>query len=89
MQIFLRAHRQHADAVDPVHTAVRNCTVCGTRAYGCLIEVKIFWPWTKAINQLLKMGVRAEQQALAKWGLNFVIDEYLPAKLKKVSQFLP
>jgi DNA topoisomerase-6 subunit A len=46
-------------------------------------------PWTKAINQLLKMGVRAEQQALAKWGLNFVIDEYLPRKLKNKKSFLP
>lgn len=45
-------------------------------------------PWVKAINQLLKMGVRAEQQALAKWGLNFVIEEYLPRKLKERS-FLP
>jgi DNA topoisomerase-6 subunit A len=46
-------------------------------------------PWQKAIEQLLKMGVRAEQQALAKWGLNFVIDEYLPVKLKKPERFLP
>jgi DNA topoisomerase VI subunit A len=46
-------------------------------------------PWTKAINQLLKMGVRAEQQALAKWGLNFVIDDYLPRKLKNKKGFLP
>jgi DNA topoisomerase-6 subunit A len=45
--------------------------------------------WQKAINQLLKMGVRAEQQALAKWGLNFVIDEYLPHKLKHRDKFLP
>jgi len=45
--------------------------------------------WQKAITQLLKMGVRAEQQALAMWGLNFVIDEYLPRKLKAVSKFLP
>jgi DNA topoisomerase-6 subunit A len=45
--------------------------------------------WRKAIQQLLKMGVRAEQQALAKWGLNYVIDEYLPAKLKNTSKFLP
>ncbi len=30
-----------------------------------------------AIKQLLKMGVRAEQQALAKWGLNYFIEEYL------------
>ena len=46
-------------------------------------------PWQKAIEQLLKMGVRAEQQALAKWGLNYVIDEYLPAKLRNPQQFLP
>lgn len=46
-------------------------------------------PWEKAINQLLKMRVRAEQQALAKWGLNYVIDEYLPAKLKLTKNFLP
>jgi DNA topoisomerase-6 subunit A len=35
------------------------------------------------------MGVRAEQQALAKWGLNYVIDEYLPRKLEDRSRFLP
>jgi DNA topoisomerase-6 subunit A len=46
-------------------------------------------PWQKAINDLLKMGVRAEQQALAKWGLNYVIDEYLPAKLANPRAFLP
>ncbi len=46
-------------------------------------------PWSKAMEQLLKMGVRAEQQALAKWGLNYVIDEYLPAKLRAVEKFLP
>ncbi len=46
-------------------------------------------PWQKALEQLLRMGVRAEQQALAKWGLNFVIDEYLPRKLKNTKGFLP
>jgi len=46
-------------------------------------------PWQKAIEQLLGMGVRAEQQALAKWGLNYVIDEYLPRKLEQRAQFLP
>ena len=45
--------------------------------------------WQKAINQLLKMGVRAEQQALAKWGLNYVIEEYLPQKLDQRARFLP
>jgi len=29
------------------------------------------------------------EQALAKHGLNFVIDEYLPTKLKEASKFLP
>jgi DNA topoisomerase VI subunit A len=46
-------------------------------------------PWQKAMNDLLAMGVRAEQQALAKWGLNYVIDEYLPRKLASPAQFLP
>jgi DNA topoisomerase-6 subunit A len=45
--------------------------------------------WQKAIQQLLKMGVRAEQQALAKWGLNYVIEEYLPRKLDQTARFLP
>jgi DNA topoisomerase VI subunit A len=45
--------------------------------------------WVKAIEHLLKMGVRAEQQALAKHGLNYVIDTYLPEKLKHPERFLP
>jgi len=46
-------------------------------------------PWTKAMSDLLKMGVRAEQQSLARWGLNYVIDEYLPQKLANPDKFLP
>jgi len=46
-------------------------------------------PWQQALEQLLEMGVRAEQQALAKWGLNYVIDEYLPNKLRNTGAFLP
>jgi DNA topoisomerase-6 subunit A len=46
-------------------------------------------PWRKAIEQLIKMGVRAEQQALAKWGLNYVVEEYLPRKLERTADFLP
>ncbi len=45
--------------------------------------------WVRAFEQLLSMKVRAEQQALAKWGLNYVIDEYLPRKLKSPGSFLP
>jgi len=45
--------------------------------------------WVKAIEKLLQMGVRAEQQALAKWGLNYVIEHYLPRKLADRRSFLP
>ena len=44
--------------------------------------------WQKALQDMLSMGVRIEQQAFAKHGLNFVLDTYLPEKLKK-KQFLP
>ncbi|RME24806.1 MAG: DNA topoisomerase VI [Deltaproteobacteria bacterium] len=46
-------------------------------------------PWQRAFNKLIAMGVRAEQQALAKWGLNYVIDTYLPEKLAHPEKFLP
>lgn len=45
--------------------------------------------WVAAIRQLLDMNVRAEQQALAKWGLNYVIHDYLPKKLAATNNFLP
>ncbi|MBM4148530.1 MAG: DNA topoisomerase VI [Lentisphaerae bacterium] len=44
--------------------------------------------WQDALNHMLKLGVRIEQQAFAKHGLNFVLDTYLPEKLKK-GVFLP
>lgn len=50
---------------------------------------KFHKPWMQAIEKLIKMGVRAEQQALAKHGLNYVMDEYLPQKLKHPNKFLP
>jgi DNA topoisomerase-6 subunit A len=46
-------------------------------------------PWQKALEQLVKMGVRAEQQALAAHGLNYVMEEYLPRKLREPQKFLP
>jgi DNA topoisomerase VI subunit A len=45
--------------------------------------------WQRGLLKLVKMGVRAEQQALAKWGLNYVIDTYLPEKLAHPEKFLP
>ena len=45
--------------------------------------------WQKAIKKQVAMKVRAEQQALAKHGLNFVITDYLPKKLKDHRTWLP
>ncbi|MFC2135773.1 DNA topoisomerase VI [Bacteroidota bacterium] len=44
--------------------------------------------WKRALKQLMEMKVRAEQQALAKHGLNFVISNYLPEKIKKTDTWL-
>lgn len=43
--------------------------------------IKYHKSWQKALTQMASMKVRAEQQALAKHGLNFVISDYLPKKL--------
>jgi DNA topoisomerase VI subunit A len=51
--------------------------------------IKHYRDWIHAMEHLLKMGVRAEQQALAKHGLNYVIDTYLPQKLAHPEKFLP
>ncbi len=45
--------------------------------------------WQKALKQMAKMKVRSEQQSLAKYGLNFVMSNYLPEKLKNTDKFLP
>jgi len=50
--------------------------------------IKHHKPWQDALNQMLEMGVRIEQQAFAKHGLNYVLEHYLPEKMKK-RQFLP
>ncbi len=51
--------------------------------------IRHYRDWVHAIEHLLKMGVRAEQQALAKHGLNYVIETYLPQKLAHPERFLP
>jgi DNA topoisomerase VI subunit A len=37
--------------------------------------------WVSEIQAMLSMGKKSEQQALAKYGLDFVTDKYLPEKL--------
>ncbi len=46
-------------------------------------------PWQAAIETMLGMGVRVEQQALSMHGLDFVAKTYLPEKLKNPKAFLP
>ena len=45
--------------------------------------------WQKALQLMAKLGKRAEQQALATHGLNYVISNYLPEKLKNPKSWLP
>ncbi len=45
--------------------------------------------WQKAIKLLIQLGKRAEQQALAQHGLNYVISDYLPEKLNNPKTWLP
>jgi len=40
--------------------------------------------WKREIAKMLEIGKKAEQQAFAKYGLPYVVKEYLPAKLKEV-----
>lgn len=40
--------------------------------------------WQTEIKRMIEMGKKAEQQAFAKYGLQYVVNQYLPAKLKEV-----
>jgi DNA topoisomerase-6 subunit A len=51
--------------------------------------VKHHVEWQKALQQMIDMKVRVEQQAFAKYGLNHVIEKYLPEKLRHPEKFLP
>jgi len=45
--------------------------------------------WQKALQKMNRLKVRVEQQAFAAHGLNFVIDTYLPEKIKDKKLWLP
>jgi len=51
--------------------------------------VKHHKPWQAAMEQMIGMGVRVEQQAFAKHGLDYVVNSYLPEKLQHPDKFLP
>jgi len=40
--------------------------------------------WKDEIKLMIKLGKKAEQQSLAKYGLNYVTDKYLPEKLQEL-----
>ena len=46
-------------------------------------------PWQHALEDMIRMGVRVEQQAFAARGLNYVLETYLPEKLKSPGKMLP
>ena len=45
--------------------------------------------WVNALQEMVKMGVRVEQQAFAARGLNYVMETYLPEKLRNPRKMLP
>jgi DNA topoisomerase-6 subunit A len=51
--------------------------------------VKHYKAWQDELQKMIQMGVRAEQQAFAKFGLPYVAEKYLPEKLKHPEKFLP
>lgn len=46
-------------------------------------------PWVRALQEMISMGVRVEQQAFAARGLNYVLETYLPEKLHSPDKMLP
>jgi DNA topoisomerase VI subunit A len=50
---------------------------------------KHYKEWQKALQQMAKMKVRVEQQAFSARSLNFVLETYLPEKLKNQKTWLP
>ncbi|HOI18925.1 MAG TPA: DNA topoisomerase IV subunit A [Candidatus Woesearchaeota archaeon] len=51
--------------------------------------VKHHKEWQQAIKMQIDMGKRAEQQAFAKYDLNFVMTKYLPDKINNPKSWLP
>lgn len=45
--------------------------------------------WQKALEKMAKSKVRVEQQAFAAYGLNYVMETYLPDKIKEQKTWLP
>jgi DNA topoisomerase-6 subunit A len=39
--------------------------------------------WRREIKTFMKIGRKAEQEAFSRYGLTYIVDEYLPAKLEE------
>lgn len=51
--------------------------------------VQHYKEWQKALKQMVALKKRVEQQAFATHGLNYVIEKYLPVKIKDDKTWLP
>ena len=40
--------------------------------------------WQTEIKKMLKIGKKAEQQSFSKYGLEYVVDNYFPAKFEEM-----
>ena len=45
--------------------------------------------WKREINTFLKIKRKAEQEAFSRYGLTFIVDEYLPAKIEEFNRETP
>jgi DNA topoisomerase-6 subunit A len=45
--------------------------------------------WKREINTFLKIKRKAEQEAFSRYGLTFIVDEYLPAKIEEFNREAP
>ncbi|MEM2990063.1 MAG: DNA topoisomerase IV subunit A [Halobacteria archaeon] len=43
--------------------------------------------WQREIETFLKIGKKAEQEAFSRYGLSYIVDHYLPAKLEEMASY--
>jgi len=41
--------------------------------------------WQREVKKFLSIKKKAEQEAFSRYGLTYIVDKYLPAKLKEVA----
>ena len=83
-----RTHIQEAVSLTKVGSLAVKRSSSEILSFGNKFE-EIFKTVEETDAQVREILTATEQQALSKHGLNFVMDEYLPDKLKNRSKFLP